>query len=185
MPATNKQELRRQVRSLFPGEKEREAQSSALCRHVLAWDAYASARVVGGYMPMAHEADVTAILLDALARGKVLALPRCGKPPEMTFHRVSSLEELVSGAYGLKEPSADAPVIAPEEIDLLLVPLEALAPNGLRLGKGGGYYDRFLLEYRGVSLGAALRHQWLATLTGETWDQPLQAAADEEGIHLF
>lgn len=183
--SASKRKRRRAVRSLFPGEKERNAQNGEMCRHVLGWEAYASARVVGGYMSMAHEADVTPILLDALANGKVLALPRCGKPPEMTFHRVSSLEELVSGAYGLLEPEEDAPMIGPEEIDLVLVPLEAVARNGLRLGKGGGYYDRFLAGYSGVSLGAALRHQWIDTLEGDEWDQPLRAVADEKGIHVF
>lgn len=185
MPARSKRELRRQVRSLFPGEAERNAQSRALCRHVLAWQEYARARVVGGYMPMAHEADVTPILLDALACGKVLALPRCGEAPEMTFHRVCSLEELTIGAYGLLEPRTDAPVVEAGEIDLLLVPLEAVSPTGMRLGKGGGYYDRLLAGKHGLALGAALRHQWVEALAREPWDQPLQAVADEQGIHVF
>lgn len=185
MPASEKREIRRAVRRLFPGQKAREQESRELCRQVIMWKAYDSAGVIGGYVPMAHEADVTAVLLDALALGKVLALPRCGEPPEMTFHRVNSLEELVPGAYGLLEPPTDAPVLHPAEIDLLLTPLEALNREGARLGKGGGYYDRFLERFHGIALGVALSHQWVEALPAEPWDRPLNAAVDKDGIYMF
>lgn len=181
----DKRALRKAVRLAFPGKEARDAQSAAICRHVLANDAYRRAAVVGGYMPMAHEADVTPILLDALAGGKVLALPRCARPPEMTFHRVQSLQELIPGAYGLPEPSADAPVIPTGEIELLLVPLEAIDRRGMRLGKGGGYYDRLLEDAGPVTLGMALAWQWVEQVPADSWDKALQGAADAEGIRWW
>ena len=184
MPASEKAALRRRIRSCFDAA-ERDAQSAALCRHVLAWEGYRQAKVIGGYIPMKHEADITPVLRNALACGKALALPRCGAAPEMTFHRVTSLEELIPGAYGLLEPMADAPQVEPEEIDLLLTPLEALDRRGMRLGKGGGYYDRWLERCSAVTLGAVLSWQWAEQLPADGWDKPLQAAADAEGIHVF
>ena len=186
MPATSdKAALRRRVREAFPGKAARKAESALICRHVLTWDVYRSAKVIGGYMPMAHEADVTPILLDALAQGKTLLLPRCRKKPDMVFHLVQRLDELVTGAYGLLEPAADAPVICPEKIDLLLTPLEALTVQGWRLGKGGGYYDHLLQNCDLLTLGVALSWQWVPELPRESWDRPLRAAADKGGIHLF
>lgn len=185
MPPNDKKSIRRAVRQTFPGEKARGAQSAALCAHVLRWEKYRQAQVIGGYMPMAHEADVTPILLDALASGKTLALPRCAAPPEMTFHRVASLTDLVRGAYGLLEPTEEALIIPPEEIDLLLTPLEAVDRQGMRLGKGGGYYDCLLAKTEIFTLGIALDHQWLDNLPTDPWDRPLRAAAGSGGIVSF
>ena len=185
MPANEKKEIRRRVRSLFPGDAERRAQSMMICQHVMAWEAYCNARVVGGYVPMKHEADVMPILRDVLACGKTLVLPRCSKKPEMRFHRVAGMDELVQGAYGLMEPAEHAPVVETGKIDLLLVPLEALTREGMRLGKGGGYYDCCLSGFSGVSLGVAMQHQWVDSLPGDTWDVPLTAAVDSQAIHMF
>lgn len=184
MQACEKAAIRKAVRSAFSQEK-REMESRLICRHVLACAEYGRARVIGGYMPMKHEADITPILLDALSRGKTLALPRCQTPPEMTFHRISSLDELQPGAYGLLEPAADAPVIAPEEIGLLLAPLEALTRQGMRLGKGGGYYDCLLAKKDISTMGAVLSWQWVEALPASPWDRPLVSAADAQGIHRF
>lgn len=183
--SSEKQALRRAVRQAFPGQAIREAQSAALCRRVMAWEPYRRARVVAGYMPMKHEADVTALLLDALSSGKVLALPRCDGPGHMTFHQVNSLEELATGAYGLPEPKPDAPAVPLADIDLMLVPLEAISRKGQRLGKGGGYYDRVLARWQGLSLGVALAHQWVEDMPCCRWDMPIRACADAAGINLF
>lgn len=186
MPATSdKAALRRRVREASPGKAARDAESVLICRHVLAWENYQAAQVIGGYMPMAHEADVTPILLDALAQGKTLLLPRCGRKPEMVFHQVRSLDELIPGAYGLLEPAPHAPVVEPGCIDLLLTPLEALTAQGWRLGKGGGYYDHLLAAHDLMTLGVALSWQWVEAVPRESWDRPLRAAADRSGIRLF
>ena len=184
MQASDKAALRRQVRADFD-PAARDAQSAAICRHVLDWEPYRSSQVLGAYMPMKHEADITPLLVHALQSGKTLALPRCAQPPVMTFHRVCSLDELTPGAYGLLEPSPDAPLIAPEEIDLLLTPLEAIDRSGMRLGKGGGYYDCLLGRCSIPTLGVVLSWQWTEQVHPQSWDKPLNAAADARGIHLF
>lgn len=183
--SSDKQALRQSVRSAFPGAKSRAAQSTALCRHVMAWEPYRRAQVLAGYVPMKHEADVSALLLDALAQGKTLVLPRCDGLGRMSFRRVRSLGELSAGAYGLPEPESSAEMVPLECIDLMLVPLEAVSRQGMRLGKGGGYYDRVLARWRGLSLGSALAHQWVEDLPCGPWDMPLTACADAGGITLF
>ena len=185
MKPCDKKALRRAVRQAFPGAEERARQSDSICGHALGWEGYRKAGVIGGYMPMNHEADVTEILRHALESGKALALPRCGKPPEMTFHRVNSLDELVGGAYGLLEPNANASAIAPEEMDLLLVPLEAVDRQGMRLGKGGGYYDCLLRGRSLCSLGVAMNHQLVEQVPTDEWDQPLSAVVTARGVVSF
>ncbi|MGN1020733.1 MAG: 5-formyltetrahydrofolate cyclo-ligase [Aristaeellaceae bacterium] len=185
MQACDKAALRREIRGRFPGEDVRRAESEAMCRHILAWAPYRRAETVGGYIPLRREADVTAVLEDVLASGRTLALPRVDGEGRMTLRRVRSLEELVPGAYGIPEPGGDTEIIAAEEISLLLVPLEGIDRRGMRLGKGGGYYDRLLADRNIATLGAVMSWQWAQAIPAMPWDKALQAAADCRGIHLF
>lgn len=177
--------LRREVRALYPGAEERDRQSKALCGHVAAWRAYREARVIGGYVPLKREADVTPLLRDALARGKTLVLPRVEENGAMTFRRVESLQSLVSGAFGIPEPARESAAVEIAAVDLLLVPLEAIDPSGMRLGKGGGYYDRVLPDFEGVSAGMAMSWQWVERVPCRAWDMRLDAAVDCRGVHVF
>lgn len=177
--------LRRQVRALWQGKERRDWESECLCAHVLAWPAYARASCVAAYMPLAREANVTPVLADCLKRGKTLLLPRVESAGQMTLRRVTAWSQLRPGAFGLLEPGEEAETISPEMVELVLVPLEAVDEHGVRLGKGGGYYDRMLANCHALTLGAALSWQWVARVPREEWDQPLQAVADWKGIHLF
>ena len=177
--------LRKRIRSLFGGAGERERQSRLICGHILESHWYREARVVGGYVPMAREADVRQVLADVLATGRTLALPLCGEAPEMTLRRIRALDELVPGRYGILEPCEDAEIVQISDVDLLLTPLEAISPGGIRLGKGGGYYDRLLAQGRPRTIGCALSWQWTSDVPADPWDVPLDACAEEKGIHWF
>ena len=104
---------------------------------------------------------------------------------EHTLRRVRSLEELVPGAYGIPEPGGDTEIIPLSAVSLLIVPLEGIDHRGMRLGKGGGYYDRLLADSHAMTLGAVMSWQWEEHLPAMPWDRPLRAAADCRGIHLF
>lgn len=182
---TDKAALRRELRARHQGREARDRESALLCRRILCSDLYRHARIVGGYMPLLREADVTPVLEDVLASGRTLALPLCGQAPHMTLRHVASLEDLVPGAYGILEPAADAPILPAEELDLLLIPLEGIDSTGMRLGKGGGYYDCLLSGRNIRTLGCALSWQWAPSIPKESWDRPLFACADRDGIHVF
>ena len=57
---------------------------------------------------------------------------------------LTSLEQLTPARFGLLEPAPGLPALAPERLELVVAPCLMAAPDGLRLGQGGGYYDRFL-----------------------------------------
>lgn len=183
MNRTDKQALRQAVRARFPGPEARARESERLCRHVLAWPVYQQAQIVAGYAPLPWEADITPIMADALAAGKTLLLPRVEDEKRMSLRRVRRLDGLVTGRWNLPEPPEDADIVPMERAQLLLVPLEAVDRSGMRLGKGGGFYDRLLAGASAETLGAAMSWQWVERVPREPWDQPLSAVADGDGIH--
>lgn len=185
MTSIEKKALRQAVRSRFPGQEARDRESALLCRHVLDWPVYRAARVIAGYMPLLWEADVTPIMENALASGKTLLLPRVENGSRMTLRHVERLDRLVTNRWGLAEPTEEAEIVPAADARLLLVPLEAIDGEGVRLGKGGGYYDRLLRETEACAVGAAMSWQWVERVPSEAWDQPLDAAAGSEGIRLF
>lgn len=182
----NKKEIRAQLRLRHQGQDAKERESRELCSHILQSKEYRSAHVVGCYVAMKHEADITMVMEDVLRSGRALALPKCGRPPHMSFRLIRALDELQIGAFGIPEPKEDAPEILPQQMDLLLVPLEGIDRRGVRLGKGGGYYDCYLSKAAEMmTIGCALSWQWIQELPDESWDRPLKACADHSGIHTF
>lgn len=185
MMKAEKQALRQAVRGRFPGREARDGESARICDHIMAWPDYQRARVLAGYLPLPREADVTPILSDALAAGKTLLLPRVEGERLMTLRRVESLDGLVEGRFGVLEPPEDAPVMPAGAAELLLIPLEAVDGTGMRLGKGGGFYDALLEETTGVTLGVALSWQRVELVPRECWDKPLDAVACIDGIQCL
>jgi len=98
---------------------------------------------VGLYFPVRNEVDTREIFSRSIGSGKEVYFPRV-EGPELTFHRVSDINELKPGKFGIPEPDSSSSIIEPERLDLILIPGVAFDPSGVRLGYGKGYYDRLL-----------------------------------------
>ena len=150
MPLTEenaeKQRLRAALaRRALPAEERRQA-SARITGAVLNSSLYQRARSVFVYVSMPTEPDTAALLRHALDSGKAVYVPKCCPPHRMEAVRICSLEGLKPGVWGIPEPVRCAETAAC--VDLALVPCVAASPNGMRLGHGAGYYDRFLASCR-------------------------------------
>jgi 5-formyltetrahydrofolate cyclo-ligase len=106
---------------------------------VLASPWWEGARSVAGYVATDGELDPGPVLAAARAAGKSVVLPSM-EAGAMVF-RVD-VGERVTDRMGLQGPPPDAPVVAPADLDLVLVPLVVADVRGGRAGRGKGYYDR-------------------------------------------
>lgn len=142
---------------------------------------------VSGYWPLRDEIDIRALLTALHGEGTVCGLPVVMKRAvPLVFRRWRPGEELESAAFGLSQPSSDAPVIEPR---VLLVPLLAVDSAGNRLGYGAGYYDRTLQALRAqgpaTAVGIAFEAQRVAALPVDGYDQPLDWLVTERSVTRF
>lgn len=132
--------------------EQRQAADAALTARLFSLPEFAQAQALFCYVSRGREIDTRPILQAALAARKRVAVPRCTGPGQMEARLITSLDALSPGAFGILEPAPDAPLLSPEEMDLALVPCVACDTQGVRLGHGGGYYDRYLPRVQGLSL---------------------------------
>ena len=143
-----KKQLRQKLRQAMAGlaaEYRAEADSQILAQ-ILGLPEYIRARVLFCYVGVGSEIDTRPVLQDALQRGKRICVPKCVARGVMEAREIRSLDELFPAKFGLLEPAEQAPCILPQTIDFGLIPCLSCTPEGIRLGYGGGYYDRYLAK---------------------------------------
>lgn len=166
----DKRELRKIVREKISGIKDKDRQLGELVklfaqflgRHPHLLDKY-----IMGYMPLADEPDVMQLFCGI----RKLCLPLITADGKMVACRVDDFEkDLCVGPYGILQPREDLPVISPEEIGVIVVPGRAFDNEGNRLGRGKGFYDRFLKKTSAVKLALAYREQIFSDIPTDEHD---------------
>ena len=146
--------------------------SADLCARVTASSVWQNARAVLLFFPLPSEPDISPLLGDALADGKLLALPRFNATTN-TYEAVCVTDlarELVAGPFQVREPVAACPVVPLNRLDLALVPGLGFDLRGRRLGRGKGHYDRLLAGFGGRKIGVAFDFQIVAEVPCEAHD---------------
>lgn len=162
---------------------------AALARRVLALPELAGAHTVFTYLSVGSEVDTLGLVEHMLSRGLVVAAPCVTGPRGLVWRRVVSRDRLVPAAYGLREPDASSPVVEASAVgaaDVAIVPGLAFDRLGYRLGYGGGYYDTFLQDFDGVSIGLSREAFLFESLAGqgllEPHDVPVDIVVTERAV---
>lgn len=138
-----------------------------------------AARIIAGYVALRDELDPAPLMAALAAAGLSLALPRM-TASGLAFHAYEMGGPLEKGAFGVAEPPARAPIVAP---DVILAPLVAFDRRGNRLGYGKGFYDRaFAAHPEAVRIGLAFSVQEVPVVPVEAYDLPLAAILTEAGL---
>ena len=183
-----RRELRRQRRSLPPAQRGRAAR--ALAARAARSAVFRRSRRIAVYLSADGEMDPSPLVRLAWNQGKSVYLPvirRHGARLEFRRYRPDSV--LRPGAYRLPYPAGPRRALhAPNRLDLVLAPLVGFDRRGLRLGMGGGFYDRTFAALaarrwgRPRLVGLAYRFQQVADLPAEPWDVPLWGVFTEAGL---
>ncbi len=139
-------------------------------------------KLLGLYWPLAHEPDLRPV---AHLLSRRLALPAVLPGKGLIYLPWALGQELGRDACGIQAPVEASP-LDPQELGLLLVPSLAVTPDGLRLGSGGGWYDRLRAHphWSAVPALAVLPAACVASsLPRDPWDIPFTGWLDENGVH--
>lgn len=173
--------VKKRLRALDPETARLSA--AAICGRVENLPEYRRAKTIFAFVGVQWEIDTRELLLHALAGGKRVAVPLCVGPGIMEARLIVSLDELTPGVHDIPEPMAHCPVCPPDEIDFAVIPCVSCDRNGMRLGQGGGFYDRFL-EHASFPNAAICRDIALEqAIPVEPWDRPVDCVVTETQIH--
>jgi len=151
--------------------EERHAADLRAQQHLLDCPAFVAANTVALYAPVHGEVATDLIMERAFAGGTRLAYPAVHHG-HIQFRAVTSTADLEPGAYGIAEPGPACPIVAIDDVDLIVVPGVAFDLRGHRIGYGKGYYDRALhhLEGEGRLAGLCYAFQLVEEIAGEPHD---------------
>ncbi len=184
--AEEKQKLRSRLRSLRRSiqPEERAALDKGILRQVLGFLWYREADTLLLYASCGGEPDTLQLIRTALDDGKAVALPRCLAAGQMEFILIQSMDDLSAGAYGILEPvGSQHPNLT--ERSLCLVPGVAYTNTGVRLGQGGGYYDRFLAEHPQLRTAGLCYTDFLQeSIPSEAHDCRVNAVITEKSVEV-
>ena len=153
---SEKQLLRQAIRQQIAALSETACWESdaAILQRILALPEYQTAETLFAYVSVRKEIGTAEILHHAYWAGKRIALPRvCDRNGRMEFALVSDPDMLTEGYFGIPEPDRHCPVVQPNSRSLILIPALCYDRSGMRLGQGGGYYDRWLARTTSFSVG--------------------------------
>jgi len=156
-------------------EAERRAAAESLRATWLRELPFETPAIVSGFWPIKEEIDIRPLLIELHNQGCQLALPVVqGKGQPLLFRAWRPGDPLEAGVFGTLQPQARRETIEP---DALLVPLLACDEEGWRLGYGGGFYDRTLLDLRArkrvTAVGVAFNAQLVPEVPRGPDDQRL------------
>ena len=173
----NKDSIRKEMIETLSRLSERlyEDNSDQIASRLYEDNDWKQAQVIGITISKKPEVDTYQIIQRAWEIGKQVVVPKCDpKEKKMSFRIITDFSQLETVYYGLFEPiEAVTMEVSSDGIDLIIVPGLAYTREGYRLGFGGGYYDRYLLNYSGKTLSLAFADQLVPKFPVENHDIPV------------
>ncbi len=174
-------QMRAQLSSL--SDAARAECSASACARLMQCEAFVRATTVMLYMPMRSEIDVVSVALEAFRLGKQVCVPRV-ETGRKAMHAVATTsfddESMRPDELGVRVPTSGVQ-IPHESIDLVVVPGVAFDTRGYRLGRGGGYYDRYLarLPRQTATIGVCFDCQFVDRIPTEPTDIAVQVIVSD------
>ena len=169
-----RKELLKKLR--IQGKGERIRKSRIIKEKLYSLPEFKNAQCVMFYASKQHEVDTSEMVREALRMGKRVALPRCTSLKTIVPKEIDDWKrDLEKSSYGIYEPREYQKNARADEIDLVIVPGVGFDQKNVRLGRGRGYYDKFLksLPRNTISIGLAFDFQLIENLPQDSHDIPV------------
>ena len=191
MSIESKPAIRRMLRERLAGitSEQRHIRSLSATSLLVSQPVFKQASVVMLYLSTNDEVDTAAIALRCWQSGKSVVVPKVSwDQRRMMPVEINSLQTGMTqtGGLGIREPIAGKPQPI-NAIDLVIVPGLGFTPSGNRIGRGMGFYDRFLAqpEFLGTSCGLAFEEQVLDSVPVLAHDIPLGMLITDRAVRQF
>ena len=148
--------------------------SQDLCDRLSNWSLFQQAQNILAFTSYKQEPDLS--YLWQRFPEKNWGFSRCLQK-DLIWHQVDVTNferNMRGGTFGIWEPLYHLPLMDLENIDLILIPAIACDRQGYRLGYGGGFYDRWLPNSRGIKAGVIFEEFYLEEIVNDIWDVPLE-----------
>ncbi|MFN5516554.1 MAG: 5-formyltetrahydrofolate cyclo-ligase [Cyanobacteriota bacterium] len=183
MTPPSKADLRRRLLQQRRALTSREwrSRSERLCEQLRAWPVFQDAQTLLAYFSARQEPDLSALF----TLPKIWGFPVC-VGADLRWYGWQPGQALKTGAYGIAEPADLTEPLAPQTVDLILVPALGGDRRGYRLGYGGGYYDRLLAQPEWAEIpawGILFDLGYLEALPTDPWDRRLGGFCSESGVY--
>ncbi len=183
-----KKELRLQIKKMLQSlsKMEYEQQSFEIARNLYEQEEWKQAKMIGITISISSEVNTYPIIRRAWLEGKSIAVPKCfPKENVMHFYELKAFTQLENVFRDLYEPNLNiTTLVKPNEMDCLIVPGLAFNKSGYRLGFGGGYYDRYLVQYNGPTVSLAFDCQIIEDIPKESHDLPVSKIITNKDVIL-
>ncbi len=190
----NKQQQRKIAYAARNAQPGKDVLSDAIFRDLLEQSWYLSAQSVLWYAHCRSEVRTLPALRQALKGDKRIVVPYCTVDQQgdkcLSLWRLQAIDELRPGLWNILEPPAERWLepekqVAPQALDVVIVPGVAFDTLGGRLGNGAGYYDRLLQQVRAdtVLAGVCYQSQLLPTIMMQAHDVFMDYVVTERAIY--
>ncbi|MBL7068647.1 MAG: 5-formyltetrahydrofolate cyclo-ligase [Candidatus Omnitrophica bacterium] len=142
-----KTEIRKKIKDKLKRQKKEEKfkKDEIIKEKLLSLSRFKEAKTVAFYVSVKGEVNTEALIDEALAMGKRVVVPIIVRD-DLELREIKSRKaELAKGPYGIPQPAGKSVSPFPrDKVDVIIVPGIAFTRGGLRLGRGKGFYDKFL-----------------------------------------
>ncbi|WP_124099682.1 5-formyltetrahydrofolate cyclo-ligase [Ruminococcus sp. Marseille-P6503] len=165
---------------------EKNSKDSRIFSKLVGIPEFASAGDILTYVSSDIEVDTEKIISYSFDQGKSVYAPRCVRNTNiMRFYRITGFDDLEAGYFGIREPKKHCEELKESQSQICLVPALSYDAKGYRLGFGKGFYDRFLPQFRGISIGLCYDSCISDQLPGLAHDMPVSILVTETKIIRF
>jgi 5-formyltetrahydrofolate cyclo-ligase len=179
-------ELRKQIRNKLStlSKEDYERKSEWIARNLFETEIWSKSTIIGITISLFPEVDTYGIIEKAWEDGKQVAVVKCVPDTKgLDFYLIHDFTQVEKGFYGLIEPDPQkTEKVLKEDLQLLIVPGLGFTKNGFRLGVGGGYYDRYLPDFKGRKISLAFEEQIVDYIPIEEHDYRVEVVVTEKEV---